>query len=709
MSPPPPLASLDVAAAQRTRGKTVRRAEATSDVLRARHALGAALVAAMVLAVMAAVASALGYGASPGPLARPHVVAKVGCASCHGSEGGAVAACTTCHGAHASVRAGHRAKLASGELRCVDCHPAHGGAGGVTFGEGGRFIQWDNGNEKEQNYKEGGDAGAVTVFGASGASVPFVATSPCARCHHLGDPADPAARCAPPGASSGGVSRCFDEHQRPTAGAVVGSVRGGGTACARQHGPSRFAEWEAASQVLARTGPAARSSPSLGPLGAVFGALASGGLAFVLLGSARRRRARAVESVLAAPAASPRALLPRIDASTCLGCYACVDACPFDVLVIERYVAVVARPRDCCGVVLCQQVCPNGSLTIAEGPALAHTLRIDADGESIDTPGVFVAGDLSGVPLIKNAILQGRRAVDRVADKLPRGARGRAGIFDVAIVGAGPAGLSAVLRAQELGLSYVCLEQGTVAQSVRSFPRGKLVFDQPLSLPLEGDLWLKECTKEELLSQWARIVRKRNLQIHEEHRVEAIERSEADVALSAAGKTFRAQRLVLAIGKRGTPRALDCPIDEAARAKVAYSLADARSFAGQRVLIVGLGDSAMEAAIALARQPSTTVTISYRGEGFSRGKSRNIAELKALAARGAVRIAWSTRVSQVREPDAVLESTAAGAPQTLACDAVIVLLGGTPAWDLLRLAGVRASVAVSPDEAPSHGSIGGVE
>jgi thioredoxin reductase len=294
------------------------------------------------------------------------------------------------------------------------------------------------------------------------------------------------------------------------------------------------------------------------------------------------------------------------------------------------------------------------------------------------------------------------RAIDRIAETLPRSERGGGGAseskgdaavrVDVVIVGAGPAGLSAALRAQELGLSYVCLEQGSVASSVRSFPRNKLVFDQPMNLPVEGDLWLQESTKEELLSQWTRIVRKRKLAIRENHRVSDITRTDGRFVVTAEG-TFVAPRLVLAIGRRGTPRVLECPIDAVAAGKVAYSLADARSFASQRVLIVGLGDSAMEAAIAIARQPGTTVTISYRGSDIARGRARNVAELKSLVARGRVRIVYESRVSRVDASSVTLH--AAGSTLELPNDAVVALMGGTPSWDLLQRAGIKAAVVAS--------------
>src|SRR6185436_3550232 len=135
-----------------------------------------------------------------------------------------------------------------------------------------------------------------------------------------------------------------------------------------------------------------------------------------------------------------------------------------------------------------------------------------------------LAGDVTGLPLIKNAILQGAHAVSRIAESAKKAPAPQGGVLDLLIVGAGPAGISAALRAKELGLSYEVVEQGTVAQSIQSFPRGKLVFDQPLDLPVAGKLWLKESTKEELLSQWLRIIRQEQLAIHADTRMASLKK-----------------------------------------------------------------------------------------------------------------------------------------------------------------------------------------
>ncbi|WP_437555046.1 NAD(P)-binding domain-containing protein [Sorangium sp. So ce367] len=756
------------------RGRGARRAEATSDVTRFRGVLPATLAGAVATGAAALLFPPPGGHAAPGPLSLPHARAQLACASCHAEQApaapreaaaareaapsrGAAAgaridqACVGCHGAHGSTRRSHGQLLASGALSCATCHPIHRGDQGVVFDPARPPVRFAPGAEVElprSAFRPGQPA-----------TVAIVTAGSCAPCHDLAAPRDPIARCLVAAQAPLGEARpitCFDEH-RPALPEDAATGRAGGDprpagrnagraggdtspagVCSGQHTEDRALAWDAARDAAAalpvvKAG-ATPGAPALLWMGA---GLAAAALAFAgarggqALRARRARRAASDaggEDAMLRPAARVR--LPRIDTTTCLGCYACVDACPYDVLAIEKYVAVVARPEACCGLTLCEQRCPNGSLTIEGGAPIADRPRLGDDLGSLDVPGLHLAGDVTGLPLIKNAIHQGAHAATRIAEDLrqagPRGAGGQE--LDLIIVGAGPAGISAALRAKELGLSFEVIEQGSVAQSIQSFPRGKLVFDQPLDLPMTGKLWLKESTKEELLSHWLRIVRKERLPILQDTRMVSVARaasSGAPAVGAAAGRGARAvdavdatagfvvvtepreggqrterraRRVLLAIGQRGSPRRLPFELSAEVEGRVYYHLADARSLAGSRVLIVGLGDVAMEAAIALSRQPATDVTVVYRGAGFRRGKTRNIEELRRLAAASRLSLLFETDVSALAaDPRGALVATLASPSGARAhpCDAVLVLIGSIPPWSALRAAGVRPTAEPS--------------
>lgn len=631
-----------------------------------RWMLGSAMLAASVVLLVAGWMQWRNAG-SLHPIGRPHRNAGLTCGSCHQDDEQPAARCSSCHGPHPSVRPGHRQLQRQGALVCTDCHRIHEHFGGVAF-EGRQVFRFGPAGTAEVSL----DSPRADLQG----TVAVVAASACRRCHAPTATQDPLARCLD---RTGAFSLCFDEHRR-VAGETLGSD---GTR-------DRLVLWALSREAVARVPqPPATARTDEGLLWA----LVALSVFLVVVGRrwwirpARKARADAVD--VRPP---ERVRLPRIDASTCLGCSACVDACPYDVLTLERYVAKVARPQDCCGLTTCEERCPNGSLVVHDGAAIEDRPGVRETLESLDVPGLYLAGDLTGMPLIRNAINQGAVAVDSI---VRAGRRGEAEALDVVIVGAGPAGLSAALAAKKAGLRFVLLEQGDLAQSIRSFPRGKLVFDQPLSVPLIGDLWLAESTKEELLRHWVRIVRSEKLPLRTHHRVAEIRRDPGGFwiraeATQGESTQFRAANVVLAIGRRGTPRQLPIEIAEDVQDRVFYSLADARTFAQRRCVVVGLGDVAMEATLALSYVPGSTVTVVARGADFTRGKARNIAAIRSAEAAGRLRVLWETTVTEVSASGVRVEGPEGS--RTVPAEAVFVMIGAIAPWAFLASVGVKRRV-----------------
>jgi thioredoxin reductase/ferredoxin len=381
----------------------------------------------------------------------------------------------------------------------------------------------------------------------------------------------------------------------------------------------------------------------------------------------------------------PVSLHPTINASLCVGCSECVKACPekeSDVLGMIDGKAELINAGDCIGHGACRTSCPVGAISLVFGTA-KRGIDIPVLTPEFETnvPGIYVAGELGGMGLIRNALVQGTEAVEAIARRRQR----RQGMIDVVIVGAGPAGFAASLTAMSLGLKYVTLEQESLGGCVFQYPRAKLVMTSPVEVPIIGKLKITQTSKEELLEFWQNVEKKTGVAIRYKERVESITPRGGGFLIRTSKGQYAASSVLLAIGRRGTPRKLGVPGEELS--KVVYRMIDPEQYSGQRVLVVGGGDSALEAAASIAESTNAKVALSYRGEAFTRAKARNRERLESARKSGRLHVVMRSQVRQIAQDAVVVEQS--GKLMRIPNEVVIVAAGGIVPTDFLKNVGVQ--------------------
>jgi thioredoxin reductase/NAD-dependent dihydropyrimidine dehydrogenase PreA subunit len=400
----------------------------------------------------------------------------------------------------------------------------------------------------------------------------------------------------------------------------------------------------------------------------------------------RRHHTRSVRALAHAQERGklPVSLHPAIDPAICIGSVACVRACPEgDILGIVDGVSKLVNPDRCIGHGRCAAECPVDAIKLVIGTSQRGVDLPEVD-EHFETsrPGVHVIGELGGMGLIRNATEQGLQLARRFGELMPRDRA--ATILDVAVVGAGPSGLALAAGLCEAGLGVRVLEQDTVGGTVAHYPRQKVVMTEPVPLPFGVRLPGRLISKESLLDTFSTLISKSRVQIDEGCKVTGLDGQDGDFQLQTSRGVVRARKVVLAVGRRGTPRRLGVPGED--QPHVTYRLTDPEQYDGCSVLVVGGGDAALEAAIQLAERGEASVALSYRGAELGRCRETNRVRFLELADQGRVHAFFQTEIASIGKGAVTLRMPTGQSDEP--ADFVIICAGGELPLEFLAKVGV---------------------
>jgi thioredoxin reductase len=380
----------------------------------------------------------------------------------------------------------------------------------------------------------------------------------------------------------------------------------------------------------------------------------------------------------------PVSLHPVVDVNSCIKSGACILACPeHDILGIRNGKATLINASRCVGHGACFHACPTQAISLfigteKRGVDLPH---VDQNFET-NVPGIFIAGEMGGMGLIKNAVEQGKQAVSNLAKGIKTK---RIYDYDLVIIGAGPAGISATLQAKKLGLKTITFEQDSLGGTVYTFPRQKIVMTSPMDLPLHGKARLYETSKKELLELWTEVLEKNDIQVQERIKVEEIKAENGGFRIDTkGGKSYTSQKILLAIGRRGSPRKLGVTGEETE--KVAYRLLEPELIKNKKIIVVGGGDSAIESALLLMYE--NEVTLSYRKENFSRLKPKNNLKIKEAISRNKISTVLNSNLVSIDKNFVNLEIYGNVEQLKLENDLVYIFAGGELPTEFLKKAGI---------------------